>query len=500
MNRAFIKTACAIAVAGVLTPVLVFAQSLSLPHQFFGSVDFTNGAAVDGLTVEAKINGSVVGSSVTAGGNYGYNPSLLFALDNDGVHAGKTVEFYVGGIKANETGIFANGNSTNLNLIVPGSVGVIEETDEDSVIEDQTAVITPSQISTVKLGSDLNIAITSEENTTARIREVKKLTSSFFTGATAVISGNNLLNAYEIDITGDDISISVTVSYDDSGIDEDTVKPYKFNETAWIELSYTINKTANTITFIVSSAETPYSVFGSSAPAPTPPPSPPTGSSGGSAPLPPPSQPEPEVQPAEEEDEPAADEEAAPPEPSVSPEDGQVLGERIYADGTLIRANNKRIYVIINQQRRHVASLEELRRLYAGKPIIDVADSAAAAYPVEGATTAPSALNAQGYANGTLIRAKDKKIYVVENRALRHIASLGELRAFYAGRPIIDISGAVAGARSYGAGELIRGSDKKIYVVTPEGGKRRILSLAELARDHFRKPIHNVADSVLAQY
>ena len=107
----------------LLLPVLAFAQqSPSLPHQFFGSVNYTNGAAPNGLAVEAKINGSVAGSSVTAGGNYGYNPNLLFALDNDGVHAGKTVEFYVDGIKANETAIFVKGNSSQLNLTIPASL------------------------------------------------------------------------------------------------------------------------------------------------------------------------------------------------------------------------------------------------------------------------------------------------------------------------------------------------------------------------------------------
>jgi hypothetical protein len=108
----------------LLLPVLAFAQQgPSLPHQFFGSVNYTNGAAPNGLVVEAKINGAVVGSSVTANGKYGYNPNLLFALDNNGVNAGKTVEFYVSGIKANETAVFTNGASTQLNLTIPASSG-----------------------------------------------------------------------------------------------------------------------------------------------------------------------------------------------------------------------------------------------------------------------------------------------------------------------------------------------------------------------------------------
>lgn len=105
---------------GLFLPVFAFAQTPSLPHQFFGTVKFADGVAVpNGRTVEAKINGSVVGSSVTANGNYGYNPNLLFALDNEGVNAGETVEFYVSGVKANETAVFANGNSSQKNLTIP---------------------------------------------------------------------------------------------------------------------------------------------------------------------------------------------------------------------------------------------------------------------------------------------------------------------------------------------------------------------------------------------
>ena len=120
MSKIFPKAVSVIVVASFLVPLVGFAQTPGLPHQFFGTVKFTDGVAVpNGRTVEAKINGSVVGSSVTASGNYGYNPNLLFALDNDGVNAGETVEFYVSGVKANETAVFANGNSSQRNLTIP---------------------------------------------------------------------------------------------------------------------------------------------------------------------------------------------------------------------------------------------------------------------------------------------------------------------------------------------------------------------------------------------
>ena len=103
-------------------PVFAFAQTPSLPHQFFGTVKFSNGvSAPNGMTIEAKINGTVVGNSVTANGKYGYSPSLLFATDAQGVNAGETVEFYIDGTdtKANETVVFVNGSSNQLDLTIP---------------------------------------------------------------------------------------------------------------------------------------------------------------------------------------------------------------------------------------------------------------------------------------------------------------------------------------------------------------------------------------------
>jgi len=119
MKKTFLKTVTVMVFLGLFIPIIGFAQIPSLPHQFFGTVNFNNGVAPNGLSVEARITGIIVGSSVTANGKYGYSPNLLFATDNQGVNAGKTVEFYVSGIKANETAIFANGNSSQINLTIP---------------------------------------------------------------------------------------------------------------------------------------------------------------------------------------------------------------------------------------------------------------------------------------------------------------------------------------------------------------------------------------------
>ena len=108
---------------GLMLPAVALAVP-AMPHQFYGTVNFTNGSAPDGLLVEAKvINGvSIVSteSTVTKNGKYGYDP-LFKVEDNNSTLSGETIEFYVDGIKANETAIFNNGASTPLNLTIPGS-------------------------------------------------------------------------------------------------------------------------------------------------------------------------------------------------------------------------------------------------------------------------------------------------------------------------------------------------------------------------------------------
>lgn len=147
--KSTLKTFASSISIGLFLPILVFAQSLSAPHHFFGSVNFTNGAAPNGMTVDAKIYGAVVGSSVTSGGNYGYNSSnlpnnLLFALDNEGVHEGKTIEFYVNGIKANETAVFVNGASNQKNLTIPASLPTTPTPTQSSTNGRATTPTTPT--------------------------------------------------------------------------------------------------------------------------------------------------------------------------------------------------------------------------------------------------------------------------------------------------------------------------------------------------------------------
>ena len=104
----------------LLLSVIAIAQS-DIPHQFAGSVTVNGAPAADGVLVVAKIDGKDVAGTTTSGGKYGYNP-VFVVPDPYRNREGKTIEFYVSGVKAAEY-IFENGGQTFLDLSVTVSTG-----------------------------------------------------------------------------------------------------------------------------------------------------------------------------------------------------------------------------------------------------------------------------------------------------------------------------------------------------------------------------------------
>lgn len=243
----------------ILLPSIALAQP-AIPHQFYGYVNFLNGPAPDGLLIEAKIDGITVANTTTLNGRYGYNPKLFFVTDPESNRAGKTISFFVNGVDTGKTAIFVNGEHTKLDFLINGTVGT-QTLPSGSVVENQTTFISPTSPVVYNIGNEINITLSSSTSTTATIEKIQKLTSDFVSTNYGILSGTNLLNAFEIKITGN-VSITVTISYDDTGINESTVMPYKFNGTAWVLITpYTRNEVANTLTFEIQ-AETPYVIFG----------------------------------------------------------------------------------------------------------------------------------------------------------------------------------------------------------------------------------------------
>lgn len=105
----------------------------------------------------------------------------------------------------------------------------------------------------------------------------------------------------------------------------------------------------------------------------------------------------------------------------------QVLGEKKYSNGTLIKGSNNKIYVVKDDSLVYIPNLKELAK-HQG-PILKVEDDVIASF----------SKTENRYSNGALIRAKgDIKIYVIENGKKSHIKTLKDLKA-YLGQEIISV-------------------------------------------------------------
>ena len=94
-----------------LLPSVVLAQRV-IPHAFLGLATVNGNPASDGTVVAALVDGRQVVAESVSGGSY---PVLLVEPDANSF-VGKTVTFTIGGIPANETALWTQGEITQLNL------------------------------------------------------------------------------------------------------------------------------------------------------------------------------------------------------------------------------------------------------------------------------------------------------------------------------------------------------------------------------------------------
>jgi hypothetical protein len=96
----------------------LYAQSPTTPQEFRGNVTVNGSPIPQGSTVSVRAGGIQIAFTPTdSKGRYGYSSPLLVSMT-----AGTFLEFYVNGVKAQETATFKPGELTILNLtVVPGS-------------------------------------------------------------------------------------------------------------------------------------------------------------------------------------------------------------------------------------------------------------------------------------------------------------------------------------------------------------------------------------------
>lgn len=134
-----------------------------------------------------------------------------------------------------------------------------------SSLANATAIISPDNPVSMNV-SGMIVNITSNGNSVAVINNLTNLGGGFFIGAPGPGGTVNISSAFEISVTGN-VNITVTISYNDAGIDESTITIYKFVGGTWTPIPSSdiinIDTVANTITFKVQPGGTPYATFGS---------------------------------------------------------------------------------------------------------------------------------------------------------------------------------------------------------------------------------------------
>ncbi len=112
---------CATFLVGICIAAKTYAQAPSLPCQIYGKILNQNGSPVANVQISAYIDGNLVGASETNEmGEYGIAPKTLIISDPLGHSSGKTIEFSLNNVPAQQTGLFQNGILEEVNMEVSG--------------------------------------------------------------------------------------------------------------------------------------------------------------------------------------------------------------------------------------------------------------------------------------------------------------------------------------------------------------------------------------------
>jgi hypothetical protein len=106
----------------------------------------------------------------------------------------------------------------------------------------------------------------------------------------------------------------------------------------------------------------------------------------------------------------------------------EILGNKIYTSGSLLRGQSGRVYLVLGKNKALVKNLAILRR-YNGRKIVGVTDAYLAG------------LSDLVRKDQTLVRSKgQKKIFVLKNRTKAPIKNPNELRTKFKGQKIVEVS------------------------------------------------------------
>ena len=121
-----LAAAMLLGLVGLFSAELADAQTppSGLPHRFAGTVSVDGEGAAAGTSVTASVNGTECGS-ITVVNNVTYGATYAVDVPASCAEAGDTVSFSVGGYDAAETGTWAGGSRSDINLTA--STGMVDD-------------------------------------------------------------------------------------------------------------------------------------------------------------------------------------------------------------------------------------------------------------------------------------------------------------------------------------------------------------------------------------
>jgi methionine-rich copper-binding protein CopC len=162
-----------------------------LPQSFWGSVKDASGNPILSGTVEAWMNGVKQDSIGIGNGQYGgaggFDERLIVQGTSEDV--GKTIEFYVNGVKANETAKYTPGEKTNLNLTVSGAPQPPADTTPPTVANTDPA----DNATSVPVDKTISVTFSEEVQQGAGFNQIAlKDAKNDTVGCSVSVSGNTL--------------------------------------------------------------------------------------------------------------------------------------------------------------------------------------------------------------------------------------------------------------------------------------------------------------------
>jgi hypothetical protein len=170
MKKFRMLTICILTIGVVLLPVHPVQAVPPLPSSFYGTAKLNGANVPDGTLVQASIGGKIITEMQTQT----YKGESIYSLDIPGddsdtldVEGGKdgdTIIFILGGIEANQTGVWKSGTLVSLDLSATSAATLVPLQATLTPVVSQTAILlmtaTPTQFTAEAQASPMNAVLT----------------------------------------------------------------------------------------------------------------------------------------------------------------------------------------------------------------------------------------------------------------------------------------------------------------------------------------------------